>query len=81
MSDYKLIETSNTQLANQMTKFEDLLTSMGLPSDNIIASISERENIMNLLPNLINLMPAEQKRNATYLTQLCVEWSYSKFTF
>ena len=42
---------------------------MGLPSENIIASIDERENIMTMLPTLIQKLPPEQKRNATYLSR------------
>ena len=50
MLEHEIIEQNNTHLSNQMTQFEELLNSMGLPSENIIASIEERENIMNMLP-------------------------------
>ena len=69
MPEHKIIEQNNTQLSNQMTQFEELLISMGLPSENIIASIEERENIMSMLPSLIQKLPSEQKRNATYLSR------------
>lgn len=69
MPEHEIIEQNNTQLSNQMTQFEELLISMGLPSENIIASIEERENIMNMLPSLIQKLPSEQKRNATYLSR------------
>ena len=52
-----------------VTQFEEFLISVGLPSENIIASIEERENIMNMLPSLIQKLPSEQKRNATYLSR------------
>ena len=65
MLEHEMIEQNNTQLSNQMTQFEELLISMGLPSENIIASIEERENILNMLPSLIQKLPSEQKRNAT----------------
>ena len=68
MPNNEIIETNN-QLATQMTQFENLLISMGLPSENVIAPIDERENIMNMLPNLISKIPSEQKRNATYLSR------------
>ncbi len=69
MLEHEIIEQNNTQLSNQMTQFEELLISMGLPSENIIASIEERENILNMLPSLIQKLPSEQKRNATYLSR------------
>ena len=46
MIDHEIIEQNSTQLSNQMTQFEELLISMGLPSENIIASIEERENMV-----------------------------------
>ena len=69
MLEHEIIEQNNTQLSNQMTQFEELLISMGLPSENIIASIEERENILNMLPSLIQKLPSEHKRNATYLSR------------
>lgn len=69
MQDYKITVSPENQLSSQMTQFENLLMSMGLPSENIIAPIDERENIMNMLPSLINKIPEEQKRNATYLSR------------
>lgn len=68
MSNNEIIE-SNSQLATQMTQFENLLLAMGLPADNVIAPIDERENIMTMLPNLISKLPPDQKRNATYLSR------------
>lgn len=58
-----------TELANQMTRFEELLVSYGLPSENIIASIDERETIMAALPSFLNKMSTEEKRDATYLSK------------
>ena len=47
MSEYQINNlNSTTELANQMTRFEGLLVSYGLPAENIIASIDERETIM-----------------------------------
>lgn len=69
MPEHEIIEQDNTKLSNQMTQFEELLISMELPSENIIASIEERENILNMLPSLIQKLPSEQKRNATYLSR------------
>lgn len=70
MSDYEIIgNEENTQLATQMTKFEELLSSYGLPSENVIASIDERENVMNALPRFMSKIQPEQKRDAVYLSK------------
>jgi hypothetical protein len=70
MSDYEIINNEeNTQLATQMTKFEELLSSYGLPSENVIASIDERENVMNALPRFMAKIQPEQKRDAVYLSK------------
>lgn len=70
MSDYEIISNEeNTQLATQMTKFEELLSSYGLPSENVIASIDERENVMNALPRFMSKIQPEQKRDAVYLSK------------
>lgn len=54
---------------SQVTKFEKLLEALELPSENVIASMDEREQIMNMLPDLIMNMPVEQKRDARYLSK------------
>lgn len=68
MKENELAE-SNGQLIEQVTKFESLLDALGLPSQNIIASVDERKNIMTMLPGLIDKIPKEQKRDATYLSK------------
>ena len=47
-------------IVSQVTQFEKLLDTLGLPSQNVIASMDERQNIMNMLPNMIIYMPEEQ---------------------
>ena len=64
-----MIVESNGALVEQMTKFEAGLNDWGLPSENIIASVEERQNIMEMLPGLIASIPDEQKRDATYLSR------------
>lgn len=64
-----MIVESNGALVEQMTKFEAVLNDWGLPSENIIASVEERQNIMEMLPGLIASIPDEQKRDATYLSR------------
>ena len=56
-------------IVSQVTKFEKLLEALELPSENVIASMDEREKIMNMLPDLIMNMPVEQKRDARYLSK------------
>lgn len=56
-------------IVSQVTQFEKLLDELGLPSQNVIASMDERKNIMNMLPNLIMNIPVEQKRDARYLSK------------
>lgn len=63
------IATTEERYISQVTQFEKYLDSLGLPSENIIASIDERENIMKMLPSLISKMPNNQKSNARYLSK------------
>ena len=57
-------------IVSQVTQFEKLLDTLGLPSQNVIASMDERQNIINMLPNMIINMPEEQKRDARYYQNL-----------
>ncbi|AVM69450.1 hypothetical protein C3V36_09460 [Lachnospiraceae bacterium oral taxon 500] len=68
MCENKIVESSGN-LVEQVTKFELMLNNLGLPSENIIASVNERENIMKMLPQLMNSIPEIQKRDATYLSR------------
>lgn len=68
MCENKIVESSGN-VVEQATKFELILNNLGLPSENIIASLDERENIMKMLPQLINSIPESQKRDATYLSR------------
>ncbi|WP_455034717.1 hypothetical protein [Lachnoanaerobaculum gingivalis] len=68
MCENKIVESSGN-LVEQVTKFELMLNDLGLPSENIIASVDERENIMKMLPQLMNSIPENQKRDATYLSR------------
>ena len=68
MCENKIIKNSG-DLVEQVTKFELMLNNLGLPSENIIASVDERENIMKMLPQLMNSIPENQKRDATYLSR------------
>lgn len=50
-------------------KFERYLEDFELPIDNVIASSSERNRIMNALPDLLEQLPPEQRRDARYLSK------------
>lgn len=71
MKEYEIeeVDGKTTELANQMTRFEELLVSYGLPSENVIAPIDERETIMSALPSFLSKMTPEEKREATYLSK------------
>lgn len=49
--------------------FEQYLNSFGLPSDNVIASEEERQAIQKALPDLLNSMSDESKKDARYLSK------------
>lgn len=66
MNEVTIVEND---IINQVTQFEKVLDSLGLPSQNIIASLDERETIMKNLPQLIAEIPADQKRDARYLSK------------
>ena len=68
MANNEIVE-SNVALVEQVTRFEAVLNEWGLPSENIIASVDERQNIMTMLPGLIASISEEQKREATYLSK------------
>ncbi len=68
MSNIEIVESGGS-LVEKVTKFELMLNDLGLPSENIIASVDERENIMKMLPQLMNSIPESQKRDATYLSR------------
>lgn len=68
MSNIEIVKSGGS-LVEKVTKFELMLNDLGLPSENIIASVDERENIMKMLPQLMNSIPESQKRDATYLSR------------
>ena len=68
MSNIEIVDSGGS-LVEKVTKFELILNDLGLPSENIIASVDERENIMKMLPQLMNSIPESQKRDATYLSR------------
>lgn len=70
MEKYEIEEyNEDSILVNQMTKFEEVLAKNGLPSKNIIASVSERKKIMGALPAALGEISIEEKKDATYLSK------------
>lgn len=56
-------------LVTDTTKFEEYLSYLGLPTDNIIADINERGVIENNLPAFIESLDPETRKNARYLSK------------
>lgn len=56
-------------ISTDTTKFEAYLAYLGLPTDNIIAALTERQIIENNLPAFIESLPLEVKRDARYLSK------------
>lgn len=80
MSDIVKV-TPNSIVDNQAQKIVDYLESVGLPSENIIADISERKTIGNNLPQFIEGLPKEVKENARYLSKFVVGAGYGLFDY
>ncbi|MCC2607918.1 hypothetical protein [Planctobacterium marinum] len=56
-------------LTTDITRFEEYLNHLGLPTDNIIAEVNERQVIEQNLPGFIASLPDEVKRDARYLSK------------
>lgn len=62
--------TQQSQLpANDFSKFETALVDFGLPSDNIIAPLNERQRIMSALPEFLLTLSPEVRKDARYLSK------------
>lgn len=55
------------------------LQEVGLPTDNILASLEERRIIINSLADALNILPIEERRKAYYLTKFTVAVSVGLF--
>ncbi|MBB1391809.1 hypothetical protein H5185_20715 [Shewanella sp. SG44-6] len=69
MSTELLSKPQAGMLSTDTTKFEGYLAHLGLPTENIIASLPERKIIEANLPAFIESLPAEVKRDARYLSK------------
>lgn len=62
-------KTEPMELAADTTVFAGYLQKFGLPADNVIASSEERRVVSANLPNFLDKLPAEEKREARYLSK------------
>lgn len=69
MSSELITKEEGMLLVPDTTKFEQYLDYLGLPTENIIADISERGVIQNNLPAFIESLDPETKKNARYLSK------------
>lgn len=63
---------SNSLLDPQAQRLVDFLRDVGLPYDNIMADPSERAIIAGNLPQYLQALPAEVKRDARYLSKFVI---------
>jgi len=76
------VEAKINQIVDaQAQRIVDYLESVGLPSENIIAGIDEREIIGNNLPAFVDKLPPEVKANARYLSKFVVGAGYGLFDY
>ncbi len=69
MDNSSLVVTPQNIVASDLTKFEQFLQVLELPTENIVAAPEERRRIMNALPEFINSLPYEVKKDARYLSK------------
>ena len=65
----------------QAQRVVEFLEQIGLPSDNIIATQSERAIIGQNLPGYIASLPADVKRDARYLSKFVVGAGFGLFDY
>lgn len=68
-------------IEKQVQRITSFLDTIGLPSDNIIANISEREIIGKNLPKYIFELPEDLKREARYLSKFVVGAGFGLFDY
>lgn len=78
----KLIPKPQMQLVDpQAQMIVEVLQSIGLPYDNIIASAEDRAIIGQSLPALIESLPPEAKQGARYLSKFVVGAGFGLFDY
>ena len=69
MSNEITIPESEELLAADTTVFTAFLEGFGLPSDNVIATDSERRVIAQNSPSFLDELTVEEKKDARYLSK------------
>lgn len=65
----------------QSQRIVEFLGSMGLPSENIVAELSQRQNIGSNLRAVVDAIPEEQRRDARYLSKFVLGAGYGLFDY
>ena len=81
MSDIVQQQNQATIIDPQVQRILDFLDQVGLPSDNIIAQQSERNIIGTNLPNYIQSLDSEIKRDARYLSKFVIGAGFGLFDY
>ncbi|WP_435182353.1 hypothetical protein [Cellulophaga omnivescoria] len=76
-----ITENHSDIVESQVQKITEFLANLGLPSDNIIATNQERAIINQTLPNYINQLPLELKKDARYLSKFVVGAGFGLFDY
>lgn len=69
MADSISVQNSKSLTTADTTKFEEYLSYLGLPTENIIASITERQTIETNLPTFIQSLDPKTRQEARYLSK------------
>lgn len=69
MNSGALVNTARTDLAVDTSTFSTYLESLGLPTQNIIASSDQRRVVAQNLPSFIAALPPGERQNARYLSK------------
>ncbi|WP_144876123.1 hypothetical protein, partial [Hyella patelloides] len=68
-----------TSIAAFSKPIADLLTHIGLPTENILSPIAERETVIFSLEKTLRILPIEEKRKAEYLSKFTVSITVGLF--
>jgi len=74
-------KNSNELIDPQAQRLLQFLDEVGLPSENILADVSQRQVIGDNLFNMINGLPQEMKRDARYLSKFVVGAGFGLFDY
>lgn len=69
MENEIIIKDTTEIITKNFSGFENYLMAFGLPTDNVIASGDERQRIMNALPEFLQQLPPEIKKDAKYISK------------